>query len=94
MSAGWQSARRARPAPSPARHGRQSAFAVASWTFIMDRISPGIFSSSCGTGRAWKFTPERWARGAEGDDLVHDAEKLEGICGSTIGIIVGVEPRG
>ena len=31
--------------------------------------------------------------GTEGDDLVHDAEKLEGVCGSHDQVIVGVEPR-
>ena len=31
--------------------------------------------------------------GTKGDDLVHDAEKLEGICGSHNQVIVGVEPR-
>ena len=31
--------------------------------------------------------------GAEGDDLMHDAEELEGVCGSHDQVIVGVEPR-
>jgi len=61
----------------------RSALAVASWTFITERISAGISARDCDTG------PHERHVGAAiesmgGDDLVDNPEKLKGSEAPTI----------
>ena len=78
-------------AAASAAASTSSALAVASWTFITERIWAGIFGSMLWHWSSMNATPASGPQRVRGNHLVQDAEQLERVGRADHQVVVGVE---